>query len=49
VVTIGGMAPVTFGAYRTTRAAGHGDITRCRSNAITVLSGSMGSMRIGTG
>lgn len=44
VVTVSGMAPVSLGSYRT--AAGSGSAF---SNAINVLAGSLGSMRIGTG
>jgi hypothetical protein len=47
VITIGGMAPVTFGTYRTGAGFGQRDIPS-QNPTITLISGSMGSMRIGT-
>lgn len=51
-LSILGMAPVTMGLYRTGGTNGSGDATRSGSalnNSINVLSGSVGSLRIGTG
>lgn len=50
--TILGMAPVTLGSYRTGGNSGSGAITRSSvilNNSINVLSGNVGSIRIGTG
>ncbi len=45
VVTISGIAPTTLGAYRTGAGQGNNNGT---PNVINILSGSMGSMRVGT-
>lgn len=47
LLKISGMAPTTFGSYRT--GAGSGRNTAGLANTISVLAGSMGAMRIGTG
>ncbi|MFN0133516.1 MAG: beta strand repeat-containing protein [Phycisphaerales bacterium] len=47
LLKVSGMAPTTFGSYRT--AAGSGRNTTGFSNTISVLAGSMGAMRVGTG
>jgi hypothetical protein len=46
VMTVSGMASTTLGAYRT--AGGSGGLAPGLQNTINVLSGSVGSMRIGT-
>ncbi|MBN4052753.1 hypothetical protein JYU07_00565, partial [Roseiflexus sp. AH-315-K22] len=46
VVTIGGLAPNTLGAYRTGGSMGDTDGDNL---AVTVLAGSIGSIRVGTG
>lgn len=48
-VSIMGMAPVAFGAYRTGGSSGFTDLTRGLSNSVTALAGAMGSVRVGTG
>lgn len=51
-LTILGMAPVTMGLYRTGGTNGSGDTTRSGTtlnNSINVLTGNVGSLRIGTG
>lgn len=49
VLGIGGIAPTTFGAYRVGGASGVADANTGASNSITVLNGSMGAIRVGTG
>jgi hypothetical protein len=46
VINISGMAATTFGSYRTGGGSGRNILG---TNAIQVLSGSMGAMRVGTG
>lgn len=49
VVTITGLAPTTFGMYRTGLSSGAYDTQGGGTNAITVLSGGIGAIRVGTG
>jgi len=44
-----GMAPVAFGGYRTAAGSGFGDLQTQLGNSVSVLAGSMGSVRVGTG
>lgn len=48
-VNITGLAPMTFGAYRTGGGSGFTDAASGEGNSITVLSGNMGAVRVGTG
>ena len=48
-VLITGMAATTLGAYRTGAGSGFTDVGTGEGNSVTVLSGSVGSIRIGTG
>ncbi|MFZ2874635.1 MAG: hypothetical protein WAZ94_09150 [Phycisphaerales bacterium] len=48
-VVVTGMAPVTLGAVRSAGGFGFTDINSGEGNSITVLSGSVGSVRVGTG
>lgn len=47
VVTLSGMTPTALGAHRT--GAGTGDVNGALGNSINVMSGSVGSVRVGTG
>lgn len=51
LVTISGMAPTALGSYRTGASSGDNDFfdDDPLGNAVTVLAGSVGSLRIGTG
>lgn len=48
-INVTGMAPTTFGAYRTAGGSGFTDFASGEGNSVTVLSGSMGAVRVGTG
>ncbi len=48
-VNITGMAPATLGAFRTGGGNGFTDQASGEGSSITVLSGNVGSLRIGTG
>ncbi|MBL9002132.1 MAG: hypothetical protein JNK25_13450 [Phycisphaerae bacterium] len=48
-VTITGMAPATLGAFRTAGGNGFTDQASGEGSSISVLSGNVGSLRIGTG
>lgn len=48
VITVSGLAPTTLGAYRTGAGSGIPDDDTGDSNTITVLSGSVGAIRVGT-
>lgn len=48
VLTVSGMAANTLGAYRTGSGFGNGRPGANLANTLTVLSGSMGSLRVGT-
>lgn len=48
-VTITGMMPVNFGAYRTASSSGQTGNGSTFTNTVTVLSGNVGSLRVATG
>ncbi len=48
-LVVTGMASTTLGAFRTGGGTGFTDVTTGEGNALVVLSGSVGSIRVGTG
>jgi hypothetical protein len=48
-IAITGMATATLGAYRTGGGSGFTDVTSGEGNAVVVLAGNIGTLRIGTG
>lgn len=48
-LNVTGLAPTMFGAYRTGGGSGFTDAASGEGNSITLLSGNMGAVRVGTG